>query len=188
MARARSPSAATSGVRQGVIQAVGNVEGTGTQEVDASGLAVAPGFIDIHTHFDPQLCWDAYATPSIEHGITTVVIGNCSLSLAPIQDRSGADKIVSMFGVIEDIKKQTFDEAVPFTWHSFPEYLEHIRPNLGINVGALIRPFGTAPLRYGRGEPGTGGNGRGNRSHVRAGRRSDGGRRARHFQFVRRYR
>ena len=125
-------------ILDGKIAQVGTVEGSGREEVDASNLAVAPGFIDIHTHFDPQLCWDAHATPSIEHGITTVVTGNCSLSLAPIRDRAAADKIVSMFGVIEDIKKRTFDEAVPFTWNSFPEYMDHIRPKLGINVGALI--------------------------------------------------
>lgn len=125
-------------ILDGKIAQVGVVEGTGKQEIDATGQTVAPGFIDIHTHFDPQLCWDSFATPSIEHGITTVVTGNCSLSLAPIQDRAAADKIVSMFGVIEDIKKRTFDEAVPFTWNSFPEYLDHIRPKLGINVGALI--------------------------------------------------
>ena len=125
-------------ILDGKIAQVGIVAGTGREEFDASNLAVAPGFIDIHTHFDPQLCWDSYATPSIEHGITTVVTGNCSLSLAPIRDRAAADKIVSMFGVIEDIKQRTFDEAVPFTWNSFPEYLDHIRPRLGINVGALI--------------------------------------------------
>ena len=125
-------------ILDGKIAQVGIVAGTGREEIDASNLAVAPGFIDIHTHFDPQLCWDSHATPSIEHGITTVVTGNCSLSLAPIRDRAAADKIVSMFGVIEDIKQRTFDEAVPFTWNSFPEYLDHIRPRLGINVGALI--------------------------------------------------
>lgn len=125
-------------ILDGKIAQVGIVAGIGREEIDASNLAVAPGFIDIHTHFDPQLCWDSHATPSIEHGITTVVTGNCSLSLAPIRDRAAADKIVSMFGVIEDIKQRTFDEAVPFTWNSFPEYLDHIRPKLGINVGALI--------------------------------------------------
>ena len=125
-------------ILNGKIAQVGIVTGTGHEEVDASNMAVAPGFIDIHTHFDPQLCWDSHATPSIEHGITTVITGNCSLSLAPIRDRAAADKIVSMFGVIEDIKQRTFDEAVPFSWNSFPEYLDYIRPKLGINVGALI--------------------------------------------------
>lgn len=86
------------------ISAVGHFGGRGVREIDARGHVLAPGFIDIHTHFDPQLCWDGLATPSIEHGITTVVIGNCSLSLAPV--RPGAQgKLVSMFAVIEDIKK-----------------------------------------------------------------------------------
>ena len=126
------------GIKDGVIVSIGQLEGDALETIDAKDLVVSPGFIDIHTHFDPQLCWDGHATPSIEHGITTVVTGNCSLSLAPIKGKEDADKIVSMFGVIEDIKKTTFDEAVPFSWQSFPEYLDHISPKLGINVGALI--------------------------------------------------
>lgn len=133
------------GVRDGHIVAIGSGVGGAAREIDATGKVVAPGFIDIHTHFDPQLCWDGYATPSIEHGITTVVIGNCSLSLAPIRGAEGADKIVKMFGVIEDIKQRTFDAAVPFSWESFPEYLNHMRGGLGINVGALI---GHSALRF----------------------------------------
>jgi N-acyl-D-aspartate/D-glutamate deacylase len=124
-------------VRGDRIAAVGAFAGRGEREIDARGRALAPGFIDIHTHFDPQLCWDGLATPSVEHGITTIVIGNCSLSLAPVR-RGAQDKLVSMFSVIEDIKKPTFDAAVPFSWESFPEYLAHIAPRLGLNVGALI--------------------------------------------------
>ena len=124
-------------VSNGHITQVGQVTGTGTQEIDATGAVLAPGFIDIHTHFDPQLCWDGLATPSLEHGVTTVVVGNCSLSLAPLKPE-GRAKIVSMFAVIEDIKKPTFDAAVPFCWETFGEYLDFIRPTLGINVGALI--------------------------------------------------
>jgi N-acyl-D-amino-acid deacylase len=131
-------------VRNGVITEVGRVSGTGREEIDAAGAILAPGFIDIHTHFDPQLCWDGLATPSLEHGITTVVIGNCSLSLAPIKP-DGRAKMINMFAVIEDIKKPTFDAAVPFSWETFPEYLDFIRPTLGINVGALI---GHSALRY----------------------------------------
>ena len=131
-------------IKDGVIASVGEVMGQASHEMDAAGKILTPGFIDIHTHFDPQLCWDGLATPSLEHGVTTVIIGNCSLSLAPVKP-GGADKIVSMFGVIEDIKKPTFDEAVPFNWESFGEYPDFIRPNLGINVGALI---GHSALRW----------------------------------------
>ena len=131
-------------VVDGRIAAIGEGLGGEGEVIDAAGRVLAPGFIDIHTHFDPQLCWDRLATPSLEHGVTTVVIGNCSLSLAPVR-AEGADKVVSMFGVIEDIKKRTFDAAVPFTWESFPEYLDHIRDGLGINVGALM---GHSALRY----------------------------------------
>ena len=124
-------------IENGVITEIGNIKKKYSNEIDAKGLILAPGFIDIHTHFDPQLCWDGYATPSIEHGVTTVVTGNCSLSLAPIRN-GGEKKIISMFQVIEDIKKPTFDAAVPFSWETFGEYLDHIKPNLGINVGALV--------------------------------------------------
>ena len=124
-------------VEDGVIKNVGNIDGEFETVIDANGLILAPGFIDIHTHFDPQLCWDGYATPSIEHGVTTVVTGNCSLSLAPIRN-GGEEKIISMFQVIEDIKKPTFEAAVPLSWETFGDYLDHIKPNLGINVGALI--------------------------------------------------
>ena len=121
-------------IRDGKI--VDNVESP-ERVIDATGRVVSPGFIDIHTHFDPQLCWDGLATPSLEHGVTTVVIGNCSLSLAPVKP-DGTAKLISMFQVIEDIKKPTFDAAVPWCWETFPEYLDFIRGKLGVNVGALI--------------------------------------------------
>jgi N-acyl-D-aspartate/D-glutamate deacylase len=133
----RSRYAGDLAVAAGRIAAVGRFEGRGRREIDADGAVLAPGFIDIHTHFDPQLCWDRLATPSLEHGVTTIVVGNCSLSLAPVRG-AGRDKIINMFQVIEDIKKPTFDAAVPFSWETFGEYLDYIRPGLGINVAPLI--------------------------------------------------
>lgn len=124
-------------IRDGKIIAAGEWTGGARQEIDAEGKVVAPGFIDIHTHFDPQLCWDGLATPSLEHGVTTVVIGNCSLSLAPIRPE-GRHKIIKMFEVIEDIKERTFNAAVPFSWESISDYMDHIHETLGINVALLI--------------------------------------------------
>ena len=131
-------------IRDGQIIAVGQYDGSADCEIDARGQVVAPGFIDIHTHYDPQICWDRLATPSLEHGVTTVIMGNCSLSLAPVRPE-GKGKLIRMFEKIEDIKEPTFNAAVPFSWESFGEYLDHIRPGLGLNVGALV---GHSALRY----------------------------------------
>jgi N-acyl-D-amino-acid deacylase len=131
-------------VRDGVIVSIGKFAGSASREIDAHGHVLAPGFIDIHTHYDPQIFWDRLATPSIEHGVTTVVLGNCSLSLAPVK-KEGRRKLVKMFEKIEDIKEPTFDAAVSFAWESFGEYLDFIRPGLGLNVGALV---GHSALRF----------------------------------------
>jgi len=131
-------------VSGGKLIAVGKFDGAAEKEINAGGHVLSPGFIDIHTHFDPQLCWDRLATPSLEHGVTTVVVGNCSLSLAPVHE-GASRKLVKMFGKIEDIKEPTFDAGVPFKWESFGQYLDFIRPGLGINVGALV---GHSALRY----------------------------------------
>ena len=131
-------------VRDGKIAAVGSVAGQGRREIDAKGQVLAPGFIDIHTHYDPQICWDRLATPSLEHGVTTVVMGNCSLTLAPVRPE-GRRKLIKMFEKIEDIKESTFDEGVPFSWESFADYMDYVRPGLGLNIGALV---GHSALRF----------------------------------------
>jgi N-acyl-D-aspartate/D-glutamate deacylase len=131
-------------VRDGLIAYVGpSFAGSAEEQIDATGLTLTPGFIDIHTHFDPQLCWDGRADPSLCHGVTTVVVGNCGLSVAPIRDQAAADHMIGMFGRIEDIKRRTFEAGVPYArWFgghgSFGAYLDHIRPGLSINVGALV--------------------------------------------------
>src|SRR5271168_5359833 len=83
-------------IKDGRIAAVGKVEGQAARTIDAAGKAVAPGFIDPHTHFDVQLLWDGAARPALEHGVTAVVPGNCSLSLAPLRAADRA-KVVGMF-------------------------------------------------------------------------------------------
>ncbi len=119
------------------IVSVGPIAGAAARTIDATGKVVAPGFLDIHTHYDPQICWDRLATPSLLHGVTTVVLGNCSLSLAPVH-KGKSRKLAMMFKQIEDIPLATFDAGVPWTWESFAEYLDAIRPNLGINVSTLV--------------------------------------------------
>ncbi len=140
-----APFSGSVAIEDGKITGVGDVSIDADRTIDAKGQVVAPGFIDIHTHYDPQICWDKLATPSIEHGCTSVVMGNCSLSVAPVRGKKESDKLVSMFRVIEDIGNATFDEGVPWSWETFPEYLDFVRDGLGINVGAMV---GHSTLRY----------------------------------------
>lgn len=109
----------------------------GARQIDAKGRVVAPGFIDVHTHFDPQICWDRLATPMLEHGVTTVLMGNCSLSLAPVK-KADQRALAGMFKQIEDIPLSAFAEGVSWGWETYPEYLAAIRGDLGINVAGLV--------------------------------------------------
>src|SRR5262249_45380200 len=117
--------------------ALGALGGDARTIVDATGRVVAPGFIDPHTHFDVQLLWDGAARPAIEHGVTTVVPGNCSLSLAPLKagDRRA---LVGMFQQIEELPPAAFTEAFEWTWERFGGYVDALRRNLAINVAPLV--------------------------------------------------
>src|SRR4029453_7813043 len=131
-------------VRDGKIAAIGrDLPAQGGRTIDARGKVLAPGFIDVHTHFDPQICWDRLATPGIENGVTTVLMGNCSLSLAPVK-ASDQRALAGMFKQIEDIQLSSFAAGVPWTWETYPEYLSCIRQGLVINVSGLV---GHSPLR-----------------------------------------
>jgi len=107
------------------------------QVIDATGLAVAPGFIDGHTHFDAQLSWDPLATPMLEHGVTTVVTGNCSLSLAPLHADQRV-RLARMFEQIEQVPYDVLARGIDWTWEDFPEWLAHQEPHLGINLAPLV--------------------------------------------------
>ena len=119
------------------ITAVGRDLGPARQEIDAGGLVIAPGFIDPHTHFDAQLTWDGLATPSLEHGVTTVIPGNCSLSLAPLRAEH-RDFLGAAFRQIEEMPKSAFDAGLRFDWQSFGEYRDRVAPSLGINNAPLV--------------------------------------------------
>jgi N-acyl-D-aspartate/D-glutamate deacylase len=125
-------------VRNGKIAGVGiGDESEAKTVVDAKGKTVAPGFIDPHTHFDVQLLWDGAARPALEHGVTTVVPGNCSLSLAPLKtpDRPA---VVGMFQQIEEMPPEAFTIAFDWTWESFEGYCAAIRKKLELNVAPLV--------------------------------------------------
>ncbi|HEX5264003.1 MAG TPA: amidohydrolase family protein, partial [Phenylobacterium sp.] len=113
-------------IRDGRIAEVGVVSGEARQVIDATGLVVAPGFIDPHTHFDAQLLWDGQARPALEHGVTCVIPGNCSLSLAPLR---AADRpaVVGMFQQIEEMPPEAFTERyAKWTWEDFGGYCRTI--------------------------------------------------------------
>jgi N-acyl-D-aspartate/D-glutamate deacylase len=110
-------------VQGGKIAAVGPKLGTGKREIDAAGLIVAPGFVDIHTHYDGQATWDPFVTPSSWHGVTTTVFGNCGVGFAPVRPGQSGYLINLMEGV-EDIPGTVLSEGVKFDWESFPQYLD----------------------------------------------------------------
>ncbi|MFV0307506.1 MAG: N-acyl-D-amino-acid deacylase family protein [Desertimonas sp.] len=125
-------------VRDGRIVGVGGRSGEARRVVDARGRVVAPGFIDPHTHYDAQLCFDPYAFPAIEHGVTTVVPGNCSLSLAPL--RAGqSDAFSRMFRMIVDMPEAAFDAGVDWRWgEGFGGWLDALTGNIALNVTPLV--------------------------------------------------
>jgi len=121
----------------------GQIAGEARRVIDAGGRVVAPGFIDPHTHFDAQLLWDGQARPALEHGVTTVVHGNCSLSLAPLKAEH-RPKLVKMFQQIEEMPDAAFDGAFEWTWESFADYVEALRGRVALNVAPLA---GHTPIR-----------------------------------------
>ena len=129
--------AADVGIRDGKIVAVGKISEAAKEEYDAKDQIVAPGFIDPHTHFDAQLLWDGAAKPAIEHGITTIVPGNCSLSLAPLKAEHRM-KLVGMFNQIEEMPHNAFEEGVEWNWETFDEFVSRIEKDLTINVAPLV--------------------------------------------------
>jgi N-acyl-D-aspartate/D-glutamate deacylase len=131
-------------VKDGKIAAVGAVAGTGTEEIDAKGFAVTPGFIDIHTHYDGQAMWDSHLAPSSWHGVTTVVMGNCGVGFAPVRPNTQEAVIALMEGV-EDLPGPCLNEGLDFSWETFGEYLTALeRRKHDIDFCALL-PH--APMR-----------------------------------------
>ena len=105
------------------IAAVGKIEGSAKEEINATGMIVTPGFVDVHTHYDGQVTWESRLAPSSDHGVTTVVMGNCGVGFAPIRESQRHMAIKLMEGV-EDIPEVVMAQGIPWSWETFPEYLD----------------------------------------------------------------
>jgi N-acyl-D-aspartate/D-glutamate deacylase len=139
-------------VTDGKIVAVGRVEGEAREEIDAHGLAVTPGFVDIHTHYDGQVTWDAHLTPSCWHGVTTAVFGNCGVGFAPVRPNE-RDYLISLMEAVEDIPGTALAEGIEWEWETFPEFMDAVgKRQLGMDVAAQV-PHG-AVRTYVMGERG----------------------------------
>jgi N-acyl-D-aspartate/D-glutamate deacylase len=143
-------------VKDGVVVEVSasSLEGDAAETVDATGLLVTPGFVDIHTHYDGQATWDPLLEPSSGHGVTTVVAGNCGVGFAPV--RPGDEQwLISLMEGVEDIPGTALSEGMDWSWESFPEYLDALDARkFGIDVGVQVSHG--AVRAYAMGERGAG--------------------------------
>lgn len=124
-------------LRDGRILTVGEVTEQCENEIDATGLVVAPGFVDVHTHFDAQVFWDTTLSPSPLHGVTTVISGNCGFTIAPLEPEHG-DYMMQMLARVEGMPLTSLQEGVPWDWRTFGEYLDSIDGTLMPNAGFLV--------------------------------------------------
>jgi N-acyl-D-amino-acid deacylase len=139
-------------VEDGLITTVGVVDGRGRREIDATGLLVTPGWVDIHTHYDGQVTWDPYLTPSSWHGVTTVVMGNCGVGFAPVKpDRH--DWLIALMEGVEDIPGSALAEGIDWNWETFPQYLDSLDAQARVLDVAAQVPHG-AVRAYVMGERG----------------------------------
>jgi N-acyl-D-amino-acid deacylase len=125
------------GVMGGRIVEVGRLDGPARRVIEADGRVVAPGFVDNHCHYDAQVLWDPLCTFSCHHGATTVIIGNCSLALAPVKAHE-RERLAGMLSYVEAIPMDVLQAGVPWSWETFPEYMRAIGARLGVNVGTLV--------------------------------------------------
>jgi N-acyl-D-aspartate/D-glutamate deacylase len=124
-------------IRDGRIIAIGSVDEPAHETIDATGMIVCPGFVDPHTHYDAQLFWDPYATPSNLHGVTSVVAGNCGFTIAPLAPEN-AEYLLNMMVKVEGMPKAALEQGVPWDWRTYEEFLDRFDGRLGVNAGFLV--------------------------------------------------
>ncbi|HEY8573384.1 N-acyl-D-amino-acid deacylase family protein [Phenylobacterium sp.] len=125
-------------VKDGLIAAAGRIAGSGAEEIDARGLVVTPGFVDVHTHYDGQATWDERMQPSSWHGVTTVVMGNCGVGFAPCRP-DDHDRLIRLMEGVEDIPFPVLADGLPWNWESYPEYVEQLaKRRFDVDVGSML--------------------------------------------------
>lgn len=125
-------------INGGIVAVVGKVDGGAHREIDAEGMTVSPGFVDIHTHLDAQIGWDPNCTPVSWHGVTTALLGNCGVTFAPFKP-GDKELLAGMMETVEDIPRNAILTGLPWTWEDYGGYLdavEKLRP--GINIAGLV--------------------------------------------------
>ncbi len=132
------PFTADVAVKDGIIREIGRVKAPARRTIDIDGLAIAPGFIDLHTHMDAQFFWDPLGSSLNEHGVTSVVIGNCGLTLAPCRP-SDHDALLGTFARVEGMPRSVLDSAIRWEWESHGEYMQALaRRPLGLNIATFV--------------------------------------------------
>ena len=131
------------GVKNGKIVEIGKLSGLAARVIDADGLVISPGFVDNHCHYDAQVTWDPLCSFSCYHGATTVIIGNCSLSLAPVRPGT-QERVAEFLSYVEAIPMEVL-RTVDFSWETFAQYMDTLHGRMGVNVGTLI---GHSAIRY----------------------------------------
>ena len=125
------------GVKDGRIVFVGQSDQEAAETIEADGLVLTPGFVDPHTHYDAQICWDPTASPSNLHGVTTVIGGNCGFSIAPLEAKD-ADYVRRMMAVVEGMPLEALENGIEWSWRSFGEWLDRIDGQTAVNAGFLV--------------------------------------------------